>query len=283
MKPERAHPRRDDYYARERQHYETIRSLKASLREGPAGSEHAGILYAIAQTYRLIRRCSNSLSWINKALDIDPGNAEYWIFKGDLLQSGRFCNYPEALDCYRRAAGILPHDTLPFLMAGDVCQKMHDLSGAVAAYDKALLIDPEEPAVLFRKGCAMTTLFHQKKRRTSRAARHPANSADEEAALLIEGLATFQRVLAIEPRNSDALYCIARICTIMQKYPEALAYYDSALQHYRRDREPPLQIWYSKAEVLEKMGRNAEADELYGRYYNELQRDLTRFMEERSR
>jgi tetratricopeptide (TPR) repeat protein len=63
----------------------------------------------------------------------------------------------------------------------------------------------------------------------------------------------------------------------MKKYSDALQYFDEALKYYSKEDEKPTQIWYSKAEVLDKVGKTDEASELFEKYETELKKDFEDF------
>jgi tetratricopeptide (TPR) repeat protein len=264
----------------ETRYFEMIRSLKKFIKRYMTDKEKAVIMYSIAQVFLCLKKCYNALSWIDKAIDLDPDTASYWVFKGDLLQTTRFSRYTESLNAYHVAAGIQPADIGILMRTGKVYEKTRELEKAIKIYDKALEINPSDPAPWYSKGYALYKLFYRKKREQRLI--ECSKMLSDDIAFHDEILRTLQHVLDLEPGNTDTLYLIAQLLTNLEKYDEALQYYDTALQYYKEEDNSPLQIWYSKAEVLEKVGRVSEALELYERYYAELQKEFRLFMQKRS-
>ncbi len=255
-----------------------IRALKAILRGDMTDKEKAVILYSIAQVFALVRRCSNALSSINRAIELDGDTAAYWIFRGEVLSSDPFSLYEEAVDAYRRARALQPGDARICVSLGKVYEKMRAFDKAVKAYDEALVINPADASIWYSKGSVLNTIFYRKKREQELI--NFSISLSDEIAFHYQILQALQRALELDPENTDTLYLTAQTLAACRRYQEALKYYDDALRYYASEDAPPLQIWYSKAEVLEKVGRSAEAGELYERYYTELDRDLKRFLKE---
>jgi len=84
---------------------------------------------------------------LEKAKTIDPKNFRAWMDIGkDLLQ--RNTQIPYALVCLREAAKLRPENVEIHLLLGDAYRIQGQKEKALAAYQKALKVDPENPTVL---------------------------------------------------------------------------------------------------------------------------------------
>jgi superkiller protein 3 len=262
-------PAEPDYHA-------ILGSLKKIATDYRTDTEIAFIFFSIAQVLFCLKRHTNALTAIKKAAELDPDNAPYWILAGDILMAEPFCRYTESLDAYEKAAHLQPDNPAILIRIGNVHEICQDPEEAIRAYDSALAIAPDDPSIWSHKGCALNTLFYRRRRKQQ--LRNLSQNISEEIALLNTVLSSFQRALELEPQNPDTLYLVAQTLAHMERYDEALKYYDTALENLRSESPPPLQIWYSKAEVLEKVGRNSEAGELFERYHAELKKEYDNFM-----
>lgn len=242
--------------------------------------ERAFILFSIAQVFVCLKRHFNALAWTDHAIALDPDNAAYWILKGDILMAEPFSRYTGSLNAYQSAAALQPDNAAILLRIGNVHEMYNTMDAAIAAYDRALALNPSDAGIWCRKGCALNTLLSHLKRRQQ--IRTLSQDIADDITLLNNVLLAFRRAVELEPGNPETLYLMAQTLAQMEKYDEALRFYDTALQNIRSESFPPLQIWYAKAEVLEKVGRISEAEELFERYHEALKKDYRLFHAGRS-
>lgn len=261
-------------------YFRILDSLKKVAMGNHTLKEKAFILFSIAQVFVCLKRHFNALTWIDHAIALDPENAAYWLFKGDILMAEPFSRYTDSLNAYHSAAALQPDNSAILVRIGNVHEMCNNLDAAIAAYDRALALNPSDAGIWCRKGCALNMLLSHLKRRQQ--IRILSQDITGDITLLNKVLLAFRRAVDLEPENPEALYLMAQTLAQMEKYDEALRYYDIALQNIRSESSPPLQIWYAKAEVLEKVGRISEAGELFERYHEALKKDYRLFHAGRS-
>jgi tetratricopeptide (TPR) repeat protein len=79
---------------------------------------------------------------LEKALQIDPNHADTHRRMGDCyFKEGRI---PEAESMYRQAAGSIPNpDAMLYFMWGRSLEIIGERANAIAAYDRAAVIEPD--------------------------------------------------------------------------------------------------------------------------------------------
>ena len=107
-----------------------------------------GYTYAVAGKYQ------DALDAYNKALSIDPDDANTWIGKGSVLYN--LARYQESLDAYNKALSIDPNNADVWYRKGTALYMLGRRQESLDAYDKALSIDPNHAMALYEK----KTLFH---------------------------------------------------------------------------------------------------------------------------
>jgi tetratricopeptide (TPR) repeat protein len=111
-----------------------------------------------------------------------------------------------------------------------------DYENAIISWDKALSIQPDNPAALTIKGVALSAL-----------GRYP------------EAIAAYDQALAIQPDNPAALTIKGIALSDLGRYPEAIAAYDQALAIQPDDHE----ALTNKGVALSHLGRKQEAIAAY--------------------
>jgi len=239
----------------------------------------AAVWYKISMAYYSLGRYYNSVSSINKALSLNPNNPGYWIHKGDVLQSEKCSRFDEAIESYKTAMRLQPKNPGPLIKLGSLYDSRNNHQEAIESYNKALELNPDNPEIWYHKGCSLNSILYKKEK--ERRKLNLINDISHEIHFLDEILNTFKKVQELDPKNSDALYSIGVLYTKMMKDLDALQYFDEALKYYSKENEKPTQIWYSKAELLDKVGKNDEALEFYEKYEAELKKDLEEFNKKR--
>jgi len=235
----------------------------------------AEIWYKISIAFHLSGSYSNSVSAINKALSLNADNPVYWIHKGDVLQSEKCHRFDDAIKSYKTAVRLRPDDPETLIKLGLLYESRNNHQKAIETYNKALELNPDNPQIWYNMGFSQNSILYRKER--ERKLLKLTGDISSEIQFLNEILTTFNKVLELDPHNSDALYSIGVLYTRMKRYSDALQYFDQALKYYSKEDEKPAQIWYSKAGVLDKVGKKDEASELYEKYENELKKDFEDF------
>ena len=124
-----------------------------------------------------------------KALQLNPKLVEAYKLLGDAYQKlGEFSNnfmdyYGQAIASYDRALAIKPDDDSVWNNRGNTLGKLGRLEEAIASYDRALQINPEKVSAWNNRGVAL------------------GNLGRLEAAM-----ASFAQALAIKPDDDSALF-----------------------------------------------------------------------------
>jgi tetratricopeptide (TPR) repeat protein len=235
----------------------------------------AEIWYRISLAFYALESYPSAIRSINKAIILNPDNPVYWIHKGNLLQSERCGHWDEAIEAYKTANRLRPDDYDTLIKLGLLYESRNNPKKAIEMYQKALELNPANPEIWYNMGVSLNSVLF--KREKQKRLLTLTSDIASEIQFLNEIINTFKKVLELDPKHSDALYSIGVLYTKMMRYSDALKYFDEALKYYAKGDEKPIQIWYSKAEVLEKVGRTKEASELYQRYENELKKDFEEF------
>jgi tetratricopeptide (TPR) repeat protein len=192
--------------------------------------------------FALTNRTDEALNAYDQALAIDPNCAVAWVGKGSVLRKwGQYASenpefygdrdkpgkalklYQEALDAHDRALAINPNEAAAWVGKGDVLRewarlddpygRFHGDKGemlkhyeeAMAAYDRALAIQPNRLNAWLGKG---RTLF--------------------ELSRYEEALAAYDRALAIEPKEASAWSEKSSVLDQLGRHAEAVAAKDQA-------------------------------------------------------
>ena len=82
---------------------------------------------------------------LRKATELDPRDANAWNLLSESLRRQRA--YPKALDAALKYLAISPQDAFAYINTGRLREELGDLDGAIADYQKAQEIAPQEPRI----------------------------------------------------------------------------------------------------------------------------------------
>lgn|GEM_PF-7132056 len=120
----------------------------------------------------------------------------------------------------------------PSLIQGNMLLKLGRLDGAIAAYDRAILANPDNLDAWYRKAETLRTL------------NQPA-----------EALGCYERVVQLQPNHYEAWSHRGILLFRVKQYEAALASFDRALQLV-----PYWSLlWFLRSAVLKQLGRNSDA------------------------
>jgi tetratricopeptide (TPR) repeat protein/very-short-patch-repair endonuclease/phosphopantetheinyl transferase (holo-ACP synthase)/Cdc6-like AAA superfamily ATPase len=171
-----------------------------------------------------------ALAEFDRALQIDPTDADIWYNKGDTAyELGRF---EDALMAFDRALQINPHDTEIWCSKGNAAYELGRFEDALVAFGQALQINPGEAVSWYGKGKAL-----------SKVERHE------------EALAAFNRALQIQPDFAFAWYHKGNALAALACHSDALAAFERAIQIDPTDAD----AWHEKGRALFNLRRNQEA------------------------
>jgi len=173
---------------------------------------------------------TEALQYFDKALSIDPRNAEALNDKADALR--KLGNNTEALKYYDKALDIDPKNPDALNDKGVAFENLGNNTEALKYYDKALDIDSRYIDSMNNKGIVSLNLKNYTK-----------------------ALKYFDEALGIDPNSLLALSNKGLALTDLGNYEEATKYYDRVLDI---DPKNPDAL-DNKGNVLRKLGNNAEA------------------------
>jgi len=161
---------------------------------------------------------------------------EYWLLQGDLLSAQK--SYEEALAAYEQAIVLDPQHSETYRKKGDLLFRLlKRYAEALAVYERASQLNPEFADVHHKKATILDLYLARSK----------------------EALAAYEQVIDLEPQNSEAYNSKGKVLFYLKRYEEALAAYEQAIAL-----NPNFAgAYYSKGDVLSDLGRIKEAQQAY--------------------
>jgi len=162
---------------------------KKILRINPKDSQ---TLNVIAGLYGKLGRYEDEVIWAKKAISIDKnfylahnnlGNALFYLGKLD-----------DARNSFETARTLSPRDPLPVYSLGTLAEERHDLSMAIAYFERSIELDPKFEPGMF----SLAAMY--------------ANAKKYDAAI-----ATLDKLLLLNPRAQDAIEMRNQIETAMSQ------------------------------------------------------------------
>ncbi|MBF2093395.1 MAG: tetratricopeptide repeat protein [Synechococcales cyanobacterium K44_A2020_017] len=157
----------------------------------------------------------------------------FWSIGSDLHQ---LREYEEAIAAYDQALDIKPDDHEVLNNKGIALRQLGRYEEAIAFYDQALAIKPDDHKALHNKGYALGNLGRYE-----------------------EAIAFYDQALDIKPDNHKVLYNKGVALDELGRYEEAIAAYDQSLKIKPNDHE----VLSSKGNTLNELGRHEEAIAIY--------------------
>ncbi|NKQ38425.1 MAG: tetratricopeptide repeat protein, partial [Methanosarcinales archaeon] len=112
--------------------------------------------FEIGNIYYKLSKYDEALMFFNKAIEINPDDAEAWYNKGVVL--GELNRPDEELKAYNKAIEIKPDDAEAWYNKGVVLGKLNRPDEALKAYDKAIEIKPDYAEAWYNKGVVLGKL-----------------------------------------------------------------------------------------------------------------------------
>ncbi len=210
-----------------------------------------------------------AIKLLERAKTINPKNFRAWMTIGkDLLQ--RNTQIPYALVCLREASRIDPENVEVHLLLGDAYRIQGQTDKALGAYQKALKVDPENPAVLEK----VLRIQPENVEILDKYISVLERSGDKEELLktynkivAITGNETYlERGLQIDPNNKDLLLNKAQILIKEDKINEAKEILFGLIKKYPDD--PDIKMLYDELmpteEKEEKEVKSIEVGDVFG-------------------
>jgi superkiller protein 3 len=251
------------------QYAKALEAFERALVLDPEGADNwkqKGELLAALERYE------EALIAIDRAILLAPENAGCWNHKGFLHT--RLAQYEKAIEAFERAFALEPQDASPLYAKSAVLLAMDKYEDTLLIYDQMLAIAADTRNVLTNKGVLLTLMNRHAEALSAfdRALLVPVEQ-EETAAVSEQMPFSGDASLRIWRYRGNALYGL-------QRYKEALAAYDSALQRAPNSIEIPLnlgttqevqsaldracfEIWVNKGTTLIQVQRLPEALEAF--------------------
>ena len=234
---------------------------------------------------KALDRHEEALGCYDKALALDPGNANAWVNKGISLQAlGRS---EEALSCYDKALALDPQHAGAWGSMGATLEDIGQHQQAIECFDKALAIDPRNAGFWHNRGVAHRALgemhlwggwFPEAIRCFDKALEidsHNATAWDEKGLVhrilgresgdtgsYVTALVCFDKALAVDPLYLRAWSNKADTLNVVRLHEDAIGCCDKALAIDPRDAA----LWYNKALAEDGLKRWREAMSSYQKF-----------------
>ncbi|MBE5231660.1 MAG: tetratricopeptide repeat protein [Microcystis aeruginosa PMC 728.11] len=170
-------------------------------------------------------------AYLSDSPSLDPvQTSELWHKKGLIHQMGK--EYEQAIASYDKALEIKPDDHEAWYNRGFALADLGRLEEAIASWDRALEFKPDDPEAWNNRGNALANLGR-----------------------LEEAIASYDRALEIKPDVHEAWYNRGIALADLGRLEEAIASYDRALEI-----KPDLhQAWNNRGNALFNLGRFEQA------------------------
>jgi len=194
----------------------------------------------------------------NKALEIDPKNADAWTGKGQaLIKQGK---HNEALLALKTSVEIDPQNTnnIVWCLIGESQYECGNYDEALQALDKALEIDPQSPAGLTKSEILSNPSYWAEKalKLWDYNAFYPFDTSTINKENYEEAIKCYNNAIKLDPLNAAWYYGKARIYT--------------ALSFYARDLHNDEEFDHCYFKTLETYKKAAEIDSLDPRFWIEI-------------
>lgn len=185
-----------------------------------------------AMALNRLKRDSEALVFIEKAIRLDEKSPLSWDIKGDLLHG--FGKYEEALDAYENAIKNSDEDELSesLLDKAETLGHLERDEDALKIINQALELDPENPNGWDMKSDVLNELGRYD-----------------------EALQAAEKGLSFDEEHVDLLIDMGSVLMRLGKDEESLSYFNKAIQFDSSDELS----WYNKACVLSALDRKEEA------------------------
>ena len=172
----------------------------------------------------------------NRALDIEPENAEAYYLKGYVYQEQG--DTDKAIDHYMRSVENNPKFHDPYIQLGNIFSDMND-PRAVDFYNGALNMNPDDVSTLYQ--LAIYYKEHEK---------------------LDKAMNTYRNILAVDSTHARSYYNMGFLKLVYaEKYDEAIKYFTKAISH-----EPRFyQAYYNRGYAYELKEKYQQARSDYQR------------------
>ncbi len=226
-------------------------------------------------TYVEVGRYQDAIDAYDKAIEIDPYNADAWMSKAGALNClGR---YQDALDAVDKVIELDPNNAHAWTLKGALLNDLGRCQEALDALEKAIELNPDNLDAWFHKGGALGCLG--KDQEATAMAQEVIDMCDKLIAVNPndigawhykgselnalgkneEALVALNKALELDPTNPHTWCVKGNALFALGRYQEAVDAYDKAT---KRNPNYP-HFWVDKAKALDALGKHEEADEAY--------------------
>ncbi|MCZ8126609.1 MAG: tetratricopeptide repeat protein [Microcystis sp. LE19-114.1B] len=170
-------------------------------------------------------------AYLSDSPSLDPVQAsELWHEKGLIHQMGK--EYEQAIASYDRALEIQPDDHQAWCNRGNALDDLGRFEEAIASFDRALEIKPDDPEAWYNRGNALKNLGR-----------------------LEEAIASYDQALEFKPDDPEAWVNRGSALGNLGRFEEAIASSDQALEFKPDDHK----AWNNRGIALGNLGRFEQA------------------------
>lgn len=246
---------------------EAVKALKTALQLDPSLEEVKSLAAAIEQqkgSKVLLEAAqlheqgdyAKAIQGYQESLKREPKNADLYARLGLAQQALR--RYTEAIASYDKAIALVPEQALYHYYKGSVYDEQNQLAPAQRLYEKALSLDPN----LAQAQQALDAL------KTDGAETQLAKALDAyNQKRYVNSLQILEEVLKLDPQNATAYYYKGLVHDAQKKLDPARLSYEKAVQL----NSGLADAVYALAVVLDTQGKRADAKKVYQQFI-----DLTR-------
>jgi tetratricopeptide (TPR) repeat protein len=184
-----------------------------------------------------------------------------------------------AIQHFRSATGHQPDFLEAHVELGDVLARTGDFAGARAAYDRALSLDPGNPATLLHRATVLTRMadysaaISDLENVTSLQPEDPDGwlhlaAASESLSDSPRAISAYEEVLRLSPSSAEGAFAHQRLGSLLRSQGDLKA----ALEHYEealRSEGGPVEVRFDMASVLARLERYDDAAREYSRVIDE--------------
>lgn len=183
-----------------------------------------------------LQKGEEALGSFEKALELDPENAQCWRFKGWGL--GFLERWEDALECLDHAILIDPNDQIAWFYKADALNNLERCEEALDAFDKVVELRPEDASGWYERGYTLSRLGRSE-----------------------EALESLDQVIRIDPDAKPAWCNRGGLLDNLGRYDEALESFDEAIKRGPSDAH----LWIHKGDTFSTIKRWDKAQAAYNK------------------
>lgn len=179
-------------------------------------------------------RYEEEIACYNKAIKINPQNAEFWYNKGCALINIK--QYQEAIICFETTIRISPSHVDAWINQGIAWRYLSQYKEALKCYEMSIRLNPNQDVAWSNKGTVLDLLLK-----------------------FDDAIVCFNEAIRINPRYADAWYNKGVALKNLGRYEEAKTCYDESI----RLQSGHTDVWINRGNILTNLGKNEEAIKSY--------------------